>query len=119
MREEDVEQSTYPSLAFFLDRDDSAEKQEERPEEFVEEDIEEDKEEPSTYPELVDRAEQLQEKLNIWRDIFAVHKRFPNRERWQLQPEQSQVDNSVSEDQTIIRGNPRPNANPSIMALMN
>ena len=93
----------------FFDRDDSAEKQEDIPEE----DVEEEKEEPSTYSELVDRAEQLQEKLNIWREIFAVHKRFPNRERWQLQPEQSEV------DQTIIRGNPRPNANPSILALMN
>ena len=109
------------ALMSYNDRDVSGgEKVEEKPEEEVVEDVveEEEKEEHSTYPEVVDRAEQLQDKLEIWREIFSVHTRFPNSERTRPRPEQVSHDDSVSEDLIIMGENPSPNANPSIMALM-
>ena len=100
------------ALMSYNDRDVSGEKVEvKQEEEIVDGVVNEKKEEHATYPEVVDRAEQLQDKLQIWRDIFSVHTRFPNSERTRPRPEQASADNSVSED-------PKPNANPSILALM-
>ena len=104
------------ALMNYYDRDASGETVMEGKQE--EEVVEGEKDDQATFTEVVDRAQQLQDKLQVWRDIFSVHKRFPNSERTRPRPEQVPAEDSVSEDQIIFGEHPRPNANPSILALI-
>ena len=79
---------------------------------------EEEETEHATFSEVVDRGQQLKDKLQTWQKVFSVRDRFSNSERTRPQPEQTPADDSPSGDKSIFGENPKPNANPSILALM-